>query len=245
VDFGDPSLSSSHLVQQQLAEVQGKPFSRMTIDLFLSEQLRPFYLQQGFLRVKLGPPEVRLTGNPNQKLPEQIPVFVPIVSGTIYRWKEVRWSGNSLLSSITLSSELGLKPGDIANGMQIEAGWDRAREEYGHRGYLDAKIDPVASYDDQAHTVSFAATVSEGAQYRFNTIVVTGLSLAGERRLRQMWSTEAGAVFDKIRFETFLTKLQSQPADIFGDLPVHYDTVGHWLRTDAEKHSVDVLLDFK
>jgi outer membrane protein insertion porin family len=245
VDFGDPSLSSSHLVQQQLAEVQGKPFSRMTIDLFLSEQLRPFYLQQGFLRVKLGPPEVRLTGNPNQKLPEQIPVFVPIVTGAIYRWKEVRWSGNALLSSITLSRELGLKPGEVADGMQIEAGWDRAREEYGHRGYLDAKIDPLASYDDQAHTVSFAATVSEGAQYRFNTIVATGLSLAGERRLHQMWSTEAGAVFDKIQFEDFLTKLQSKPADIFGDLPVHYDTVGHWLRTDADKHSVDVLLDFK
>jgi outer membrane protein assembly factor BamA len=245
VDFGDPSLSSSHVVQQQLKEVQGKPFSRMTIDLFLSEQLRPFYLQQGFLRVKLGPPEVRLTGNPNQKLPEQIPVFVPVVTGAIYRWKEARWSGNSLLSSITLSNELGLKPGDVANGMQIEAGWDRAREEYGHRGYLDAKIDPVASYDDQAHTVSFAATVSEGAQYRFNTIVVTGLSLAGERRLHQMWPTEAGAVFDKIQFEKFLTELQSQPAGIFGDLPVHYDTVGHWLRTDADKHSVDVLLDFK
>jgi outer membrane protein insertion porin family len=245
VDFGDPSLASSHIVQQQLADVQGKPFSRMTIDLFLSEQLRPFYLQQGFLRAKLGPPEVRLTGNPNQKLPEQIPVFVPIVTGPIYRWKEARWSGNSLLSSITLSNELGLKPGDVANGMQIEAGWDRAREEYGHRGYLDAKIDPVASYDDQAHTVSFAATVSEGAQYRFNTMVVTGLSLAGERRLHQMWPTEAGAVFDKIQFEKFLTKLQSQPADIFGDLPVHYDTVGHWLRTDADKHLVDVLLDFK
>jgi outer membrane protein insertion porin family len=245
VDFGDPSLSSSRVVQQQLAEVQGKPFSRMTIDLFLSEQLRPFYLQQGFLRVKLGPPEVRLTGNPNQKLPEQIPVFVPIVTGAIYRWKEVRWSGNSLLSSITLSSELGLKPGEVANGIEIEAGWDRAREEYGHRGYLDAKIDPLASYDDQAHTVSFAASVSEGAQYRFNTIVATGLSLAGERRLHQMWSTEAGAVFDKIQFENFLTKLQSKPADIFGDLPVHYDTVGHWLRTDADKHSVDVLLDFK
>ena len=245
VDFGDPSLSSSHVVQQQLADVEGKPFSRLTIDLFLSEQLRPFYLQQGFLRVKLGPPEVRLTGNPNQKLPEQIPVFVPIATGGIYRWKEVRWSGNSLLSSITLSGELGLKSGEVANGMQIEAGWDRAREEYGHRGYLDARIDPVASYDDQAHTVSFDATVSEGAQYRFNALVVTGLSLGGERRLRQMWLTEAGAVFDKIAFEKFLTRLQSQPADIFGDLPVHYDTVGHWLRTDAVKHTVDVLLDFK
>src|SRR5580704_5668427 len=98
VDFDDPSLSSSHLVQQQLAEVQGKPFSRMTIDLFLSEQLRPFYLQQGYLRVKLGPPEVRLTGNPNQKLPDQIPVFVPVITGAVYRWKEAQWSGNSVLS---------------------------------------------------------------------------------------------------------------------------------------------------
>src|ERR1700722_9615044 len=149
VQFGDPSLASSHLVQQQLSEVQGKPFSRMTIDLFLSEQLRPFYLQQGYLRVKLGPPEVRLTGNPNQKLPDQIPVYVPIATGAIYHFKGAQWSGNSVLSSITLSHELGMKPGDVANGMQIEAGWDRDREEYGQHGYLDAKLDPVASYDDQ------------------------------------------------------------------------------------------------
>jgi outer membrane protein assembly factor BamA len=245
VDFGDPSISSSHLVQQQLADVQGKPFSRMTIDLFLSEQLRPYYLQQGFLRVKLGPPEVRLTGNPNQKLPEQIPVFVPIVTGPVYHWKEAQWSGNSVLSSITLSNELGLKPGDVANGMQIEAGWDRAREEYGHRGYLDVKIDPVASYDDQTHTVAYTVSVTEGVQYHYNTLVLTGLSLAGERRLHQTWPTEAGAVFDKTQFEKFLAELQSHPADIFGALPVHFETVGHWLRTDADKHLVDVLLDFK
>jgi len=245
VTFGDPSLASSHVVQQQLADVQGKPFSRMTIDLFLSEQLRPFYLQQGFLRVKLGPPEVRLTGNPNQKLPDQIPVFVPISTGAVYHFKEAQWSGNSVLSSITLSHEIGLKPGDVANGMQIEAGWDRAREDYGHRGYLDAKIDPTASYDDQAHTVSYSVSVNEGVQYRYNTMVLTGLSVAGAKRLQQMWPTQAGTVFDKTQFEQFLTKLQSHPADIFGELPVHYDTVGHWLRTDPDKHQVDVLLDFK
>jgi outer membrane protein assembly factor BamA len=245
VEFGDPSISSSHIVQQQLADVQGKPFSRMTIDLFLSEQLRPFYLQQGYLRVKLGPPEVRLTGNPNRKLPDQIPVFVPVATGAIYHWKESEWSGNSTLSSITLSNEIGLKAGNVANGMQIEAGWDRAREEYGHRGYLDAKIDPLASYDDQTHTVSYTVSVSEGVQYHYNTMVLTGLSLAAEARLRQMWPIAAGTVFDKSLFEKFLTQLQSHPAEIFGELPVHYETVGHWLRTDPDKHLVDVLLDFK
>jgi outer membrane protein assembly factor BamA len=245
VEFGDPSIASSHVVQQQLADVQGKPFSRMMIDLFLSEQLRPFYLKQGYLRVKLGPPEVRLTGNPNQKLPDQIHVFVPVATGAIYHWKGSQWSGNSALSSITLSNEIGLKPGDVADGMQIEAGWDRAREEYGHQGYLDVRIDPVASYDDQTHTVSYAVSVVDGAQYHYNTMVLTGLSLAAEGRIHQMWPIATGAVFDKSLFEKFLTKLQTHPAEIFGELPVHYETVGHWLRTDADKHTVDVLLDFK
>jgi outer membrane protein assembly factor BamA len=245
VEFGDPSIASSHVVQQQLADVQGKPFSRMMIDLFLSEQLRPFYLKQGYLRVKLGPPEVRLTGNPNQKLPDQIPVFVPVITGAIYHWKGSQWSGNSALSSITLSNETGLKPGDVADGLQIEAGWDRAREEYGHQGYLDVKIDPVASYDDQTHTVSYAVSVADGAQYHYNTMVLTGLSLAAEGRIHQMWPTAPGTAFDKSLFEKFLTKLQTRPAEIFGELPVHYETVGHWLRTDADKHTVDVLLDFK
>jgi outer membrane protein assembly factor BamA len=245
VEFSDPAVSSSHVVQQQLADVQGKPFSRMTIDLFLSEQLRPFYLKQGFLRVKLGPPEVRLTGNPNQKLPDQIPVFIPVATGAVYHWKGDQWSGNSVLSTITLSKEIGLKTDDAADGMQIEAGWDRAREEYGHLGYLDAKIDPVASYDDQTHGVSYVVSVTEGPQYHYGTMVLTGLSLAAEGRIHQMWSIAAGAVFDKSVFEKFLTQLQSHPAEIFGELPVHYDTVGHWLRTDADKHTVDVLLDFK
>ena len=245
VEFGDPSLTASHVVEQALSAVQGKPYSRTTIDLFLSEQVRPLYLQRGYLRVKLGPPQIRLTGNPSQKLPEQLPVFVPVTTGGIYHWREPQWSGNSVLSSITLSNELGLKPGDVANGMQIESGWERAREEYGHRGYLDAKIDPVVSYDDQAHTVSYAVSVVEGVQYHYNTMVLTGLSLDAEHLLQQKWPTETGAIFDKALFEQFLIKLESHPSEIFGDLPLHYDTVGHWLRTDPTKQSVDVLLDFK
>lgn len=245
VEFGDPSLASSHVIQQQLSALQGKPYSRMTIDLFLAEQVRPIYLQQGYLRVKLGPPQVRLTGNPNQKLPEQLPIFIPVTTGAVYHWTEPQWSGNSVLSSITLSHEVELKPGDVANGMQIEAGWDRAREEYGHLGYLDATLSPVLSYDDQAHTISCAVSVVEGVQYHFNTLVLTGLSLEAERRLQEKWPLQAGSVFDKTAFEQFLINLESHHAEIFGDLPLHYDTVGHWLRTDPGKKAVDVLLDFQ
>jgi outer membrane protein assembly factor BamA len=245
LEFSEASLNSSKTIQQTLAELKGKPYSRLAIDLFLTEQVRPIYQKEGYLRAKLGPPEVRLTGNPNQKLPEQIPVFVPIAPGSVYRWKGVQWSGNSILSSITLTGDLGMTAGEVADGMALEAGLDRVREEYGHIGYLDAKIDPVATFDDQTHTLAYAMRIDEGKSYRFGALVITGLSVAAEKRLREAWSIPQNELFDKNIFEEFLTKLESRPGEIFRELPVHYDNVGHWLRPDASTGTIDVLLDFK
>lgn len=245
LEFSDPTLADLPVIRAHLSEIIGKPYSRLTLELFLSEQVRPVFLQKGFLRAKLGPPEVRLTGNPNQKLPEQIPVFVPVAPGAVYHWKGEHWSGNSAISTITLSGVLAMKSGDAADGMAIEAAWDRIREEYGQRGYLDAKLDPVPSFDDQAHTVSYTVKIDESRQYRFNALVITGISVSGERRLRSNWPIPAGELFDKAKYEEFVTQLQLHPQRIFGELPIHYDSVGHWLQTDPAKGTVDVLLDFK
>jgi outer membrane protein assembly factor BamA len=246
LEFSDAALNTSATIQQSLSELKGKPYSRMAIDLFLTEQVRPVYLKQGYLRAKLGPPEIRLTGNPNQKLPEQIPVFVPVARGAVYHWKGVEWSGNSVLSSVTLAGDLALKPGDVADGMQLEAGFDRIREEYAHVGYLDANVDPAASYDDNAHTLLYKVKISEGKPYRFGALTITGLSPAAEKRLREGWPfPQGGELFDKSIFEEFLTKLQSQPHEVFGNLPVHFDKVGHWLKRDESENKVDVLLDFQ
>jgi outer membrane protein assembly factor BamA len=245
LEFSDPMLSGPKAVQQHLSEILGKPYSRMTIDLFLSEAIKPIYQQQGFLRAKLGPPEVRVTGAPNQKLPSQIPVYVPVAPGAVYRWKEIHWAGNTLVSEFTLTGLLGVKQGEIADGMQIEAAWDRVREEYAHRGYLEAKLDPLPSYDDQAHNISYSVSIQEGPQFHFGKIVLTGISPAAERKLRTAWPFAAGEVFDKAKFEELLAKLQTHQEQVFGELPVHYENVGHWLQTDAGKNTVDVLLDFK
>jgi outer membrane protein insertion porin family len=245
IEFGDPALASSKELQQHLGEVQGKTYSRMVIDLFLAEQVKPIYLQKGLLRAKLGPPEIRLSGNPNQKLPDHISVFVPITPGPVYRWKNAQWTGNSALSGFTMNGLIGIKDGDLANGMAIEAAWTRLQEEYGRRGYLEAKIEPVAEFDDQAHTVSYRINISEGRVYKFGKLVLTGMSPTGEKRLRAAWPILTGDVFDKSKYENILLKLQVHKEQIFVDLPVHYDSVGHWLQTDPETGMVDVLLDFK
>jgi outer membrane protein assembly factor BamA len=144
-----------------------------------------------------------------------------------------------------LNGLLGLKAGDVADGMKIEASWDRVREEFGHHGYLDAKVEPAPSFDESAHTVSYNVTVHEGPQYHFGKMVLTGLSPAAERKLHGAWPIAQGDIFDKTKYEEILTKLQGHEEQIFGELPLHYESVGHWLQTDANSGTVDVLLDFK
>jgi outer membrane protein assembly factor BamA len=245
MSFSDAALTSNPAVQQHLSEINGKPYSRTTIDLFLAEQIRPVYLKQGYLKAKLGPPEVRLSGPPAAKLPDQIPVFVPITTGDIYHFADVQWTGNNAISSISLASYFGLKPGVVADGMEIEGALDKISEQYGGRGYLDATVQPETSFNEAAHTVSYKIAIVEGTQYHMSGWVITGLSANGEARVRSQFPLAAGDVFDKIKYEDFLRGLQSHSKDIFGELPVHYDNVGHWLRPDPAKATVDVLLDFK
>jgi outer membrane protein insertion porin family len=245
IEFSDPALNSSLVVQQQIGALVGKAYSRLTIDLFLAEQVRPLFQQKGFLKVKLGPAEVRLPHNSNQKLPDRIPIYIPVAPGEVYRWKGAEWTGNSVVSAAALNGTLAMKAGDVADGMALEAGWDRVREEYGRLGYLDTTVEPAASYDDQAHTVAYTAHVNEGKPYKFGKMVLTGLSTTAEKLLREAWPIQPGAILNKKVYEDFVTKLQTRPAEIFKDLALHYDTVGHWLQTDASKGTVDVLLDFK
>jgi outer membrane protein insertion porin family len=245
IEFGDPALAESKALHQHLGEIVGKPYSRLTVDLFLAEQVRPIYLQRGLLRVKLGPAEVRLSGNPNQKLPDQIPVFVPITPGVAYKLGNLQWSGNTQVSVFTLNGLTGVKSGETVNGMNLEAGWERIREEYGHRGYLEPKIEPTADFDEKTRTVSYRVAIEEGRPYKFGKLVLTGISASGEKRLRAAWPILQGDLFDKAKYEEILLKLQTHPEQVFVDLPIHYESVGHWVQPDEAAGTVDVLLDFK
>ena len=245
IGFGDPSLDQDRAVQAHLAELRGKPYSRLAIDIFLTEQVRPTYVTKGYLRLKLGPPQVRLTGPPAEKLPDKIPVYIPVDAGPVYHFASVQWLGNSVLTTDILNAAFDMKANDLADGEKIFSGWDRVQDEYGRRGYLEAKVEPVESFDDSAHTVSYNVKITEGAQFKMGNFVLTGVSAAADRKIHETFPVQPGQLFDKTKFEGYLSKLQNKPAQIFGDLPVHYDNVGHWLRTDPATGTVDVLLDFK
>jgi outer membrane protein assembly factor BamA len=242
VEFSDALATNDRAIQQSLAPIIGKPFSRSAFELFEFEQVRPVYLSHAFLRVKFSRPLPRFTGNPNQPLPDSVLVVAPIEPGPAYTWGGVTWSGNNLISSAELDKLAELKPGEIADGIKVEGTWEHVRDAYARRGYLDANVNPAPQFDDAGARVRYAVSISEGPQYRMGDLVLSGLSLEAERRIRAAWNIAQGAVFDKEVYEQFLSTGVTQA---FRGLPVHYQKIGRFLQEDPKSGKVDVLLDFQ
>jgi outer membrane protein assembly factor BamA len=239
VEFSDPLAQGDRGVQQRLGDVVGQQFSRTLIELFELEQVRPVYLSHAFLLARFGVPVARITGSGASA---RVAVTAPVEPGAAFAWNGVVWSGNASIASAVLNGIIALKPGDPADGMKLEAMWDGVRDEYTRRGYLDVKLVAVAQFDDSAKRVTYTISITEGPLYHMGKLVLTGLSLEGERRIRAAWGIAQGAVFNKEIYEQFASTGVKQA---FIGLPFHYEKVGRFLQEDPNSGSVDVLLDFQ
>jgi hypothetical protein len=84
--------------------------------------------------------------------------------------------------------------------------------------------------------------INEGTQYHMGKLTLSGLSVEGEKRIRQAWKMEPGVVFDEKAYEDFLNAGAKQA---FAGLPFHYDMIGRFLDKNPATAVVDVLLDFE
>lgn len=245
VEFGDPLATNSEALKDRVSDIKGQPYSLFAAELFDYEQVRPLYEAKGLLRAKIGPPQVNLVPDTVDPKKSAVDLAIPITPGPVYSWKSVTWEGNQALAPQDLDSAIELKPGDLADGMKIEAQWQIIEKEYGRRGYIDMKLAAEPQFDDASHQVSYHVKLSEGSQYRMGQLVITGLSVEGEKRLREAWQIAPGQIFDNGYYEMHMKMLSKPSRDIFGSLPVHYDEFGHFLRPDTTHHTVDLLMDFK
>jgi hypothetical protein len=245
ITFSDPLASKSLAVTAQLSDIVGHPYSRLAISLYAFEEVRPVYLEAGYLKVSFGTPTWTFTRSPSGAQDDSVRAVLPIQLGPQFHFGGITWAGNVAYSNFALSSMLALKPDSVADGNKLLATWTVIENAYGHIGYLDALVDPKPTFDDAAGKVNYQVQITEGAQYHMGDLIITGLSLDGEKRLRAAWTIAPGAVFDQAYFDNFVSKIGKPTEAIFGNVPVHYEKLGKLPRKNEEKHVVDVLLDFQ
>lgn len=242
IDFSDALANTNKAIQERLADLIGKPYSLTALKLFEFEQIRPVYISRGLLHVEFKEPVVQAPPPNASTTTPTVVIHVQIDAGSAYNWDGVTWSGNSALSSSELNALIPFKPGDPTDGTKIQALWISVTDAYGRKGYLDAIATPTPQFDDQAHRVNYNVALVEGPQYKMGNLVLSGLSLEGERRIRGAWTIAEGAVFDENFFNTFL---DSGAKDSFVGIPYDYERIEHFLDKNPGTGVVNVMLDFK
>ena len=245
LEFGDSLAANSERLKDRAPDLKGQPYSRFALEIFENEHLRPLYASKGYFRAQIGPAQPHLVPDVNDPKESAMDLTIPVNPGAVYSWKGVSWQGNLAIQSSSLDAAVDLKPGDVADSAKIEAVWQKIEAEYGRQGYLEMKLNAEPQVNDALHEISYRARITEGSQYRMGQIIITGLSVDAEKRLRQAWQIGPGQVFDDGYYESHMQILVKPSRDIFGALPVHYNEFGHLLRPNPSAHTVDVLLDFK
>lgn len=235
VEFSDSLATNDRAIQDRLADLVGKPFSRSAVEAFEYEQVRPVYLGHAFLEAKFGEPAATVQGN-------KVIVRVPIEPGRAFAWSGVSWNGNESIPSTELDKLIVLNSGGNADGMKIEATWDDVRKTYYRLGFLDLSMAVSPRFDEATGSARYDVRINEGPQYHMGNLVLTGLSMEGERRIRSGWKIPSGAVFNQTVYDDFVTAGIKQ---LFAGLPVHYEKIGRFLQKDPAGAKVDVMLDFQ
>ncbi|MGB8674271.1 MAG: POTRA domain-containing protein [Candidatus Acidiferrales bacterium] len=242
VEFGDDLAKNDPNIQQRLADIIGKPYSRSRMILFENEQVRPVYLAHAFLGVKFGPPTARFASSPSQPVPDSVIALIAIDRGPASTWSGVTWIGNHSILSQQLDALVDFKPGEPADGNRLEALWQRVQQIYANAGFIDETQVARPQFDPHTGRVTFQVTIQEGPQYHMGNLVLTGLSIEGERRIRAAWKIPTGVVFDDGVYQDFLTQGIRQA---FAGYPAHYEKIGRFLDRDAEHAIVNVMIDFQ
>jgi outer membrane protein insertion porin family len=186
--------SSRQLIEADYSQKAAIAFSYFT--------LLPIYREAGQLRATFADPLPKYADGADCK--GGVELTLPVEEGPIFLWNKAEWTGNESLAPQELDTALGMKNGELANGVKIDKGLNEVSRKYSHTGRLDVSFGMQPEFDDKASQVTFKIAVNEGPQYRMGTLTFKGLTDDDAKSLQERWKLKSGDVFDGGYFERFL-----------------------------------------
>lgn len=236
---GASDVSESELVKSS-KPLMTNDYSREFVTEFARSNLIPLYQVKGHLRAKFLSPKAVPGSSKDCK--DGVAVTIPVEEGLVYSLGKVEWEGANALGGAELETSLGMKTGEVANGVKFGDGLKAVREAYGRRGFIALRLNPSPEFDDAARRVSYRIGVTEGPQFRMGSLTVSGLAEGDAERLKSRWQLQPGQVYDTSYLKSFLAKARME---IMSALSAGRKGVSTEEKPDRQKLTVDVIITFK
>ncbi|HMJ24592.1 MAG TPA: POTRA domain-containing protein [Pyrinomonadaceae bacterium] len=236
-------ISEADLIKASQALLKAD-YSRKDAGGFAEHTLFPLYRHLGYLRAQFKQPTAAIEESPS-RCEGGVALTIPVDEGVVYAWEAADWTGNQALTKEDLTTALGMKTGELADGLKIDKGLKEVRKAFGRRGYVGASFKESIEFDDATRRVSYRFAVSEGQRYFMGNLIVNGLPEAEVERLKAKWTLGANAVFDESYFDEFR---QTGLREFMTGLMQRTGTRARFdveMKPNAAKQTVDVIFTFK
>lgn len=130
----------------------------------------------------------------------KVDLYITIEEGNQYHIRDIRWVGNTVYTSETLSNFLGMQPGDVYNqkllNKRINEDDDAVSNLYLDKGYLFFRLLPIEQ-NITNDSIDLEMSIMEGPQARINKVVINGNDRLYEHVIRRELRTKPGELFNK------------------------------------------------
>ena len=167
---------------------------------------------------------------------KHVNVYVKIDEGQKYYIRNIRWVGNTVVTSDYLNAVLNMKKGDVYNQKQLDKRLrddeDAAGNYYYNNGYVFSNIDPV-EVNITGDSIDLEMRVTEGPQAHLSHVRIYGNDRLYEEVVRRELRTKPGDLFNKEAITRSMREIASMG---FFDP----ETIKPDIKPDGENGTVDI-----
>ncbi len=220
-------------------------YSRKDTSGFALYTLFPLYRHIGHLRAQFQQPTASVEDSAS--CAGGVAVTIPVDEGVAYSWDKAEWIGNQVLTPDDLTTALGMKTGELADGIKIDKGIKELRRAYGGRGYIAVRSKEASTFDDSTKQVRYRFEITEGPRYFMGALIVNGLPAEDAEGLKTKWTLGNNAVFNESYIDDFKHNalrdfVRSLTQKSGGNLRPNVEIE---TKPDHQKQTVDVIITFK
>lgn len=209
IEFPGASPDELAALEAAAERIPSREYSKSRLNLFAQRQLLPVYYERGYLKASFGDPQPKAVkestdnedGPRNQSV---VDVTFAVTAGQQYKVKSIAWSGNHEFPTETLEKMIRLQAGQIADTVRLSNDLKSVQTLYSTRGFIKARVQPQADFDDSAGTVGIRLEVKEDVAYHMGDLEFRGLDNSLTAKLRDLWKIRPGEVYDATYLSEYL-----------------------------------------
>jgi outer membrane protein insertion porin family len=155
-----------------------------------SSLIADFYMNNGFINVKVGEPVVRLTDAKDALL-----VTIGITEGEQFRVGEIAFKGDLLESNELLRTKLKSESGEIFSRALLRTDIFTLTDVYADKGYAFANVNPITKVDPEKKLVDLTLDMEKGELVYFERINIAGNPKTRDKVIRRELRVNEGELY--------------------------------------------------